>query len=162
MRNVSTMPARKPARCAALDRLQRPVHREARGHEDRRVHPGDEDGEARYGCGRPECHVRASPRVDDADEEVRGEERAEEHDLRADEEQHPERPRVDARALIRGRRPVVLVVVPCSGSACALTRTPPRAPRRRRAGRADRSARGAGRRGHAAASPSARPGTWRR
>jgi hypothetical protein len=39
--------------------------------------------------------------VDDTDEEVRREERAEEHHLGGDEQEHPERARVDARALVR-------------------------------------------------------------
>ena len=47
--------------------------------------------------------------VDDADEEVRSEERAEEHDLRRDEEEHPEHARVDARALVGDRRAVMVV-----------------------------------------------------
>ena len=52
-------------------------------------------------------HVRRV--VDDADEEVGREERAEEHDLRRDEQEHPEHARVDARAGVRGRRAVVVV-----------------------------------------------------
>ena len=48
--------------------------------------------------------------VDDADEEVRGEERAEDHDLGDDEKQHPERRRLHARGAVRGRRSVVLVL----------------------------------------------------
>ena len=78
------------------------MHREARGDEDARVHAGDEHRqvEARRSA--------TASRVDDADEEVGREERAEEHDLRRDEEEHPEHARVDARALVRDRRPVVV------------------------------------------------------
>src|SRR5439155_22568376 len=47
--------------------------------------------------------------VDDTHEEVRREERAKEHDLRRNEEQHPERARIHSRALVRRRRPVTLV-----------------------------------------------------
>ena len=106
IRNVSTMPARKALALAALDRLQRPVHREARGHEDRRVDSGHEDREV-VGLRRP---LGRRARIDDANEEVRSEERPEEHDLRADEQEHPERPRIDAGALVRRRRAVMLVV----------------------------------------------------
>src|SRR5262249_11867084 len=93
---------------AALDRLRGPVHREARGHENRRVDARDELREL-VARGRP------GRVVDDADEEVGREERAEDHDLRRDEEQHPERRRVDARALVRDRRAVVIGV--CGGGA---------------------------------------------
>ena len=51
--------------------------------------------------------LRPGNPVDDADEEVRREERAEEHDLRRDEQQHPEHGRVDARAVMRDRRAVM-------------------------------------------------------
>ena len=79
---------------AALDRLQRPVHREARADEDDRVDPRHEDGKL-VPRGRPRLAVRHT------DEEVGREERAEEHHLGGDEEEHPERARVDARALVR-------------------------------------------------------------
>ena len=46
-------------------------------------------------------------RRNDPDEEIGREERAEKHDLRRDEEEHPERRRVDARALVRDRWPVM-------------------------------------------------------
>ena len=59
-----------------------------------------------YGAG---GHGFGRARIDDPHEEVGREERAEEHDLRADEEEHAERPRIDPRALVRGRRPVVVV-----------------------------------------------------
>src|SRR4029079_2194209 len=45
--------------------------------------------------------------VHHANEEVDREERAEEHDLRRDEEEHTERRRVDPRALVRDRRAVM-------------------------------------------------------
>ena len=47
---------------------------------------------------------------DDAEEEVRGEERPEQHDLRDDEEQDAERLAVDPRALMGLGRTVVLVL----------------------------------------------------
>src|SRR3990172_1395379 len=90
---------------ATLDRLQRPVHGEARGHEDRGVDAGHEHREV-VGLGGP---LGRRARVDDSDEEVRGEERAEEHDLRPDEEEHPESPRIDAGALIGLGRSVMLM-----------------------------------------------------
>ena len=49
--------------------------------------------------------------VDDPDEEVGREERAEEHDLRRDEEEHAEGLGHDPRAVVRHRRAVMLVVV---------------------------------------------------
>ena len=58
---------------------------------------------------------RLGVRVDDADEEVGGEERAEEHRLGGDEEEHAEHGRVDPRALVRDRRAVMRRC-----SACAL------------------------------------------
>src|SRR5437773_894112 len=64
---------------AALDRLQRPVHREARADEDDRVDPRHEDGKL-VPRGRPRLAVRHT------DEEVGREERAEEHHLGGDEE----------------------------------------------------------------------------
>src|SRR5690606_7913106 len=59
---------------------------------------------------------------DDADEEVRREERAEEHRLGDDEEQDPERGPVDARALVGlGRAVMVLVGAGVAGGdRCAL------------------------------------------
>jgi len=47
---------------------------------------------------------------DDPDEEVGGEERAEDHHLGHDEKEHPERRRVYTRGAVRGRRSVVLAV----------------------------------------------------
>src|SRR3954452_25026947 len=47
----------------------------------------------------------------DADEEVRREERSEEHDLADDEEVHPQRLRVDGRREVGRRRPVMVVVL---------------------------------------------------
>ena len=58
--------------------------------------------------------------VDDAIEEIDREERAEEHDLRRDEEEHPEHRRRDPRAVVDRRRAVVLVRL-----GCALMRSPP-------------------------------------
>ena len=110
---------------AALDRLHRPVHREARGDEDRRVDPGDEDrelvvaGQADAVDERllarqpvlPALRSTVDRRVDDADEEVGGEERAEQHRLGGDEQEHAEHRRVEPRAAVRQRRAVVVVVV---------------------------------------------------
>ena len=62
-----------------------------------RVHAGDEDGQVERRR-RPRLRVR----VDDADEEVDREERAEEHRLRGDEEEHPEHGR--ARRASSGSR----------------------------------------------------------
>ena len=87
---------------AAADRLQRPVDGEARRDEDRRVDAGDVARKLEA-LGRPRVAV------DDADEEVRREERAEEHDLRRDEEQHPEHGGADARALVRDGRAVMVL-----------------------------------------------------
>ena len=86
---------------AAADRLQGPVDGEARRDEDRRVDAGDVARELEA-LGRPRVAV------DDADEEVRREERAEEHHLGRDEEQHSEDGRADPRALVRDGRAVVL------------------------------------------------------
>ena len=61
-----------------------------------------------YGSG---GHWSGALGVDDPHEEVGGEERPEEHDLRADEEEHPEGARVDPGALVRDRRPVMVVGV---------------------------------------------------
>src|SRR5205085_2436309 len=69
--------------------------------EDRGVDPRDEDRKV-------ELRWRPGDAVDDADEEVRREERAEEHDLRRDEEEHAEDRCIDARALMGKRRPVML------------------------------------------------------
>ena len=102
MRNVSTSPAWRPARLPRLIEVQRPVHREARRDQDRGVDPRDEDGKVER---RP---AASGGVVDDPDEEVGREERAEQHDLRADEEEHPEHARVDPRAGVRDRRAVVL------------------------------------------------------
>src|SRR6476620_5767035 len=90
------------AAVAASDRLQRPVHREARGDQDRRVHAGDRlrDLEA---VGRPRPDVG-----DHAEEEVGGEERAEQHHLRDDEYEDAERLPVDPGALVRLGRAVML------------------------------------------------------
>src|SRR5438067_1284960 len=89
---------------AALDRLQRPVHGEARRDEDARVDEGDVDRQVERRC-------RPRRPVHDAHEEVRGEERAEEHDLRRDEEEHPEHAGGDPRAEVRRGRSVVLEVL---------------------------------------------------
>src|SRR4029453_2635527 len=90
-----------PGSVAPFDRLERPVHREARRDQDPRVDPRAENrqGERR---GRPLGGAGHDPR-----EEVDREERAEEHDLRRDEEQHSERRGVHPRALVRNRRPVL-------------------------------------------------------
>src|SRR4051812_11611026 len=60
---------------------------------------------------------QARPRdaVHDADEEVRREEGAEEHDLRPDEEVHAEDGRRDARRVVRLRRMLAVVVQMCFG-----------------------------------------------
>ena len=98
-------PGLQPGPVASLDRLQRPVHREARRHQDGGVDARDEDGQVE-GRQRPRLGVG----VDDPDEEVGGEERAEEHRLRGDEEEHAEHGGVDPRALVRDRRAVVVRV----------------------------------------------------
>ena len=77
--------------------------------------PRDEAGRWKPGGG--QCPPNAV--VDDAVEEVDREERAEEHDLRRDEQEHAEHRRRDARAVVDRRRAVVLVA-----SACALMRAP--------------------------------------
>ena len=86
-----------------LHRLERPVHRERRGHEDGGVHARDRHGKV---------GVRRRPigAAHDPDEEVGREEGPEDHDLADDEKQHPERPRVDPRRAVGLGRPVVLVV----------------------------------------------------
>ena len=76
------------------------MDREARGDQDGRVHTCHEDRQVE-GLERP-LGVAAG-----ADEEVGREERPEEHDLRGDEEEHPERRGIHARALVRHRRPVM-------------------------------------------------------
>src|SRR4051812_35279717 len=80
--------------------MQRPVDREARRHQDDGVDAGDVAREL-------ESLRRPRVAVDDADEEVRGEERPEEHHLGGDEEQHPEGRRAHARALVRDGRSVM-------------------------------------------------------
>src|SRR5581483_380168 len=65
---------------------------------------------------RPRCAV------DDADEEVRREKRAEEPDLRRDEEEHAEDARRDARRVVRLRRVVLVVVL--DGLGVARQQTP--------------------------------------
>ena len=91
---------------------------------DERQEPGPLELDVRPGhVGRPRARMRL--RVDDAVEEVDGEERAEEHDLRADEEEDPDDRRVDPRAVVDRRRmlvrvPAVGVRLPGCGSACAL------------------------------------------
>ena len=60
-----------------------------------------------------------------ADEEVGGEERAEDHHLGDDEKEHPEHLRLDARAAVRGRGAVVLVVVVGEGGAGGFHQAPP-------------------------------------
>src|SRR6187549_3719523 len=70
---------------ALADRLQRVVDREAGGDQDRGVDAG-------HGLGQLEALRRPARRVDDhAQEEVGGEEGAEQHHLRDDEEQDPQR-----------------------------------------------------------------------
>ena len=93
---------------AALDRLEGPVHREARRDEDDGVDTRHEHRQV-IALGRPRVAVN------DADEEVRGEERPEEHDLRADEEQHSEHTRIHARRDVRGGRMLAVGVVVCRG-----------------------------------------------
>ena len=63
--------------------------------------PGDEDRPLECASGRPDA---VDAVVDDAVEEVDREERAEEHDLRPDEEEHPEQRRGDPRAVVDRRR----------------------------------------------------------
>src|SRR5258708_4354914 len=77
------------------------MHREARRDQDHGV-------DARDKLRQLESRRRSRVPVDDSHEEVRSEERAEEHDLRRDEEQHPEHVRADARALMRDGRTVML------------------------------------------------------
>src|SRR6476619_3234717 len=98
-------PCAKAVPVVALDRLCRPVDCEARRHENRRVDACDEDWEVVRRRGPRGRRVR----VDDPHEEVDREERAEEHRLGGDEEEHPERRRVEPRAAVRERRAVVLV-----------------------------------------------------
>ena len=88
-----------------LHRRVGPVHREARRDEDQRVDPRDEGGPVEPGR-RP---VPVDAVVHDAVEEVNGEERAEEHDLRRDEQEHPEQRRRHPRAVVDRRRAVVVL-----------------------------------------------------
>ena len=98
------MPGLQAEAVAALDRRLGPVQRERGGHQDRGVDARD---------GHRQVRARAPARValGDADEEVGGEERPEDHHLGDDEKQHPQQRRVDARAAVGRRRAVVLVVV---------------------------------------------------
>ena len=91
-----------------LDRLERPVHREARGHEDDRVHERQVDRQL-VPLGRPGPPPPTTTRV----EEVDAEEGAEQHRLRRDEEVHAEQARVDARAPVRLGR-MLAVRVACA------------------------------------------------
>src|SRR4051812_30714169 len=84
----------KPRAVVPLDGLERPVHREARGHEDDRVQEREVDREL-VRMRRP-LLVRHC----DAREEVGRKERPEEHDLGGDEEIDAEEPRVDPRAVV--------------------------------------------------------------
>ena len=87
--------------------------------------------------------ARAASRVDDADEEVRGEERAEQHRLGADEQEHPEDRRLDPRALVRDRRPVMVVPVAAARRASRSAPRRGRSCRRLLRGRRRRGSRGA-------------------
>src|SRR3954454_10489565 len=87
-----------------LDPLDGPVHRERRRDEDARVDAGDEHRDRM-----PRC--RPGVPLHDADEEVRREERSEEHDLADDEEVHPQGLGIDRRREVRRRRPVVLALL---------------------------------------------------
>src|SRR5262245_50357758 len=120
-RDRQHQPSLEPCAIAALDRLERPVDREAGGDEDRRVHTGDEPWE---------LERRQRPRLvgSHPHEEVGGEERAEEHDLRRDEEEHAKDWWLDPRAPVRlGRMKCVRVVGfgvgahDSTGSGCAPT-----------------------------------------
>src|SRR5829696_4049918 len=84
----------QPRAVVPLDGLERPVHCEARRHEDDRVQKGEVD--------RKLVRMRRPllVRHRDAREEVGREERPEEHDLRGDEEVDAEEPRVDPRAAV--------------------------------------------------------------
>src|SRR5215211_7879189 len=88
----------EPRAVVPLDGLERPVHREARRHEDDRVQEREVDRKL-VGGRRPLARA-----VHDAREEVRGEERAEEHHLGGDEEVDAEQACVDAGALVRRGR----------------------------------------------------------
>src|SRR4051812_38207771 len=88
---------------ALLHRRQRPVHGERGRHEDQRV-------DERHVDRQMERRGRPLDAVDDPHEEVRGEERAEEHDLRPDEQVHPEDRRRDARRVVRLGRMLLVVV----------------------------------------------------
>ena len=90
------------------------MHREARRDEDQRVDAARRTP-GRWNPSGGQCAVDAV--VDDTVEEIDREERAEEHDLRRDEQEHAEHRRGDPRAVVDRRRPVVLVrpcVVPRS------------------------------------------------
>ena len=101
---VRTRPSFIACFVAPADALERVMDREAGGDQDRRVHP--RDGDRQF-----ERVRRPGARVDDhAEEEVRGEERPEQHHLGDDEKQDPEGLSVDPRALVRLRRTMVVVL----------------------------------------------------
>ena len=94
-RNVSTIPAQRPGAVALLDRRVAQCIVKLERDEDQRVDARDER-RTLVAVGRPDP---VDAVVDDAVEEVDGEERAEEHDLRRDEEEHPERSSGETREL---------------------------------------------------------------
>ena len=119
--NVVSDPGLEPEAVVRLGALERPVHRERRREQDRRVDAGDQ---------LRQLGARRRPRVavHDPDEEVGREEGPEDHDLGDDEKQHPEQlrrrrarsgwPRAGRGGGRRGRRR--------AATAAASIRRPPR------------------------------------
>ena len=91
---------------AVLDRRLRPVHRQRRAQQDRGVDARDRDRQLVVAEREPVMALGH-----EADEEVGREEGPEDHDLRDDEEQHPEQLLVHPRAAVGLRRAMVVVVV---------------------------------------------------
>ena len=106
------MPACSPKPVVGLRRLERPVHRQRRGQQDRRVDARDQLRQLRA-RGRPLVAVH------DPDEEVGREEGPEDHHLGDDEKQHAEQLRLDARGAVGLGRAVVVLVVDAGVAAVA-------------------------------------------
>ena len=149
---------------AVLDRSLGPVHRE-RGDRIAVFTPATCTGSFVPG--------RATVALGDADEEVGGEERPEDHHLGDDEKQHPQQLGVDARAAVAGGgpwcscSPVPAAWATLAASIRSSSGFPPRSAgrrrvagrRRRRARPRRRSRRARARSGSSAATRSARPGS---
>src|SRR5262245_59183812 len=97
-------PAHEPCPIAGPDHPERPHERPARAEEDERVQRGQADGQSRLAQGRP--HRRLQAKLEECDHEP-----SEEHDLPAEEHQHPQAGIREGPAIRAGPRVVVAVAV---------------------------------------------------